>query len=59
MENYEPGRVVWATWKDQAATRSVNHVALSAAGKKSAAIKKMRKREAIERAGQLVFAAFA
>ena len=53
-DNYQPGRVRWATWAEQAATRSANHEAMSAAGKKSASLKKIRKREAIERAGQLV-----
>lgn len=57
--DYRPGNVIWATWKEQVASRApTDRAALSAAGRKSAAIKKMRKREAIERAGQLVFAAF-
>ena len=52
--NYAPGRVVWATWQEQAETRNPpDRQALSRAGKKSAAVKKIRKREAAERAGQL------
>ena len=53
--DYEPGNVVWATWAEQVASRAdPDRLALSQAGKKSAAIKKARKREDAESAGQLV-----
>ena len=48
-----PGGVVWATWDEQVASRAdPDRLALSMAGKKGAAIKKIRRREALERAGQ-------
>ena len=53
--NYEPGRVVWATWAEQVASRAdPDRLALSQAGKRSASIKRARKREAIELAGQFL-----
>jgi hypothetical protein len=53
---YAPGNVIWGTWADQVASRSdPDRIALSRAGKKSAQVKKIRHREAIESAGQLAF----
>ncbi len=51
---YAPGNVIWGTWSQQVETRApADRWALSRAGKKSASIKKTRKREAAELAGQL------
>jgi hypothetical protein len=53
--HYEPGRVIWGTWAEQVESRApADRLALSQAGKRSAAVKKARKREAIESAGQMV-----
>src|SRR5208337_4757307 len=52
--DYRPGNVVWATWAQQVETRApADPLALSRAGKRSGAIKRARRREAIEAAGQL------
>ena len=52
--DYTPENTIWGTWDMQVASRAApDRFALSRAGKKSASLKKSRKREAIERAGQL------
>jgi hypothetical protein len=52
--DYTPGRVIWGTWEDQVETRApADRIALSRAGRKSASIKRARKRAEVEHAGQL------
>ena len=52
--DYTPENTIWGTWDMQVASRAdPDRIALSQAGKRSAAVKKARKREAIEQAGQL------
>jgi len=55
--DYEPGNVIWGTWDQQVLSRAAaDPCALSLAGKKGAAIRQARMREALEREGQGVFA---
>ena len=52
--DYRPGNVIWATWTAQAATRNQpDRLALSRARKRSAAVRKTRKRQANSPASSL------